>query len=145
MVAVSLYTSVRRQVGYGPYATFDEWPRALIDLIGDDADLRSEVYPYGLEGFVDVDHRSIWRIDSGSPLQQALLDEHALNPTNASHPKAAELIASVPKGWNRYHWDRCTWYTSPGYGGVYIEGVDLFLVAQDSETGDMIVLHEWIF
>lgn len=138
-----LYNATGRTVGYGPYATFEEWPRALIELIGSDTTLRRDVQPYGLGQFID--HRSVWRITPGSPLRNKLFENNPLKSADRNHPKASELIASVPAMWGKYRWDRCTWHTTPGYGTQHIEGADLYLVADDPDTGDLIVLHEWIF
>lgn len=140
---VYLHNATRQRMGFGPYASFDEWPRALIDLIGDDAAFHRDVQPFGLGQFID--HRSIWRIRRGSPLRDRLFGNNELESTNSNHPKAAELIASAPAAWGKHSWDRCAWHATPGYGTRHIEGVDLYLVAEDPDTGELIVLHEWIF
>ena len=140
---VFMYKAANRSTGYGPYASFDGWPRALLELIGEDGTLRRDVVPYGLGQFFD--HKSIWRIRAGSELQKALLDNNDLRATNAKHPKAIELMNSTPSSWGEYRWERCTWLATPGYGVTHIEGTDLYLIAVDPATGDLIVLHEWIF
>lgn len=140
---VFVYNATRHRAGFGPYPTVDEWPMSLLKLIGDDETLRQNVEPYGLGQFID--HRSIWRIRTGSPLGDALLKNGNLVAANINHPKSSELIDSLPSRWGKYKWDRCTWYSTPGYGTNHIEGVDLYLIADDPATGDLIVLHEWIF
>jgi hypothetical protein len=140
---VFVYNAARHKTGYGPYATFDEWPRALVELIGDNETLQRDVQPYGLGQFID--HRSIWRIRGGSQLRNALFDNNELQATDANHPKASELMNAAPSSWGEYQWDRCKWRATPGYGVTHIEGTNLYLVADDPETGDVIVLHEWKF
>ena len=142
-LCVSFYNAVRRTSGVGPYATFEEWPRSLVALIGEDKTLRDEVEPFGLSSFID--HRSIWRIKPDSNLCEQLFEKNELGPTDINHPKVGELVNSVPSVWGKYPWSRCTWFATPGYGSIHIEGVDLFLVAEDPDTGELIVLHEWIF
>jgi hypothetical protein len=140
---VFMYNATCQQAGYGPYSTFDDWPGALVQLIGENKTLRRDVEPYGLGQFID--HRSIWRIRAGSQLRNILFDNNDLQKTNVNHPKASELMDSLPKTWNKYQWDRCKWHATPGYGTTHIEGLDLYLIADDPATGDVIVLHEWIF
>lgn len=141
--AVLLYQKVQHDWGYGPYHSFDEWPRSLVGLIGSETALIGDVEPYGLGQLID--HRSVWRIKPGSPLRQRLFDTNDLPPTTSQHPKAAELIGSFPKKWGGFPSKGCNWYATPGYGSTHIEGLDLFLVAENPETGELIVLHEWIF
>jgi hypothetical protein len=140
---VFVYDTRRRQAGYGPCATFDEWPRALVQLIGENKTLQRDVEPYGLGRFFDG--RSIWRIRAGSPLRDALFDNNDLQATDVNHPKASELMGSLPNTWGKYQWNHCTWHATPGYGTTHTEGLDLYLVADDPESKDVIVLHEWIF
>ena len=140
---VFLYQKTRHDWGYGPYDAFSEWPRSLVEMIGSDTALIVDVEPYGLGNFID--HRSIWRIKPGSPLRQLLFDKNTLAATNADHPKVPELIDSVPSKWKACRWEDCNWYATPGYGSKHIEGLDLFLVAENPDTGGLVVLHEWIF
>lgn len=138
-----LFNVSRKEMGYGPYASSDEWPSSLISMIGQDADLYNDVQPFGLGQFID--HRSIWRIKSGSPLRTVLFETNDLKPTDGNHPKASTLISSAPSVWGKYRWSHCMWHATPGYGIMHIEGTDLYLIAEDPDTGDLIVLHEWIF
>src|SRR5688500_33692 len=105
---VFVYTATRHQAGYGPYATFEEWPRALVKLIGENKSQQRDVEPYGLGQFID--HRSIWRIRAGSPLRDALLENKDLQAADINHPKASELMKSLPNTWGKFQWDRCTWH-----------------------------------
>ena len=130
--------------GSGPYTSADQWPRALIEMIGENVGLRNDVEPYRLNTFVS-DHRSVWRIKRDSPLRAILFEKNELKATDVRHPKAAKLQCSIPNDWGKYPWDRCTWHATPDFGTKHIEGVDLYLIAEDAVTGDMIVLHEWIF
>lgn len=140
---VHLVNKSRQQFGYGPYPSFEKWPRALVALIGDDLSLRNDVQPFGLVEFID--HRSIWRIKSGSPLWDKLVAQNALEPTDINHPMARELIDSVPSYWTKPRWDRCKWHATTDYGIVHMEGTDLYLIAEDPDSGDLTILHEWKF
>ncbi|MCO6042547.1 hypothetical protein NG895_01375 [Aeoliella sp. ICT_H6.2] len=141
--AAMLYHEFRQSWGYGPYSSFDEWPRSLVDLIDSDAALVDDVEPLGLGSFVD--HASIWRIKPGSPLRQRLFAGHQLVATTSNHPMVPDLLKAAPGKWISGDRADYNWYATPGYGSQHIEGVDLFLVAEYPETGEMIVLHEWLF
>lgn len=138
-----LYQQARKALGVGPYRSFDQWPRSLVALIGDDQSLRDDVVPIGLGEFVD--HASIWRIQPGSPLRQRLFDAYTLEATTANHPEASTFFANIPQQWKHCVEADCNWYATPGYGNGRIEGVDLFLIAENPGTGELIVLHEWFF
>ncbi len=134
---------VNRQMGYGVLKNHEDWPRAFKSLLESNKEFQSEVTLYGLGDFID--HRSIWRIKRESEFRGALAECYELIPTTYSHPKAAELIDSIPRSWGIENPKNFNWYTTPGYGSTHIEGSDLFLVADDPETGETIVLHEWLF
>ncbi|MEM9412032.1 MAG: hypothetical protein AAGA30_13020 [Planctomycetota bacterium] len=140
---VTINRTLNRQFGYGPYAMYDEWPRALQHLLENDKQLMDDVTPFGLSDFID--HSSIWRINAESELRAKLNEAHDLIPASANHPKAAFLIESIPNSWRKPTFDKCKWFVTPGYGTKHIEGLDLFLVLDDPESGETIVLHEWLF
>lgn len=132
-----------RLTNCGWYATPKEWPRALVTLMGNDESLFEEVEPYGLAHFID--HRSIWRIKSGSALRGKLFQSTTLLKTDKKHPMAADLIDSIPAAWRKPNWKNGSWFATPGYGKTRIEGTDLYLIVEDTESGQLIVLHEWNF
>ncbi|GAB5404885.1 MAG: hypothetical protein Aurels2KO_31160 [Aureliella sp.] len=71
-----------------------------------------------------------------------LVSNHTLEATDALHPKANQLIQSIPAGWHKQDWRLSQWYATPGFGTQHMEGVDLFLIAIDSEDGTALVYHE---
>lgn len=142
-VCVYLLSGLRVEKREGPYNSFDSWPLALKRLIGEDANLRQDIEPYELEAWVD--HRSIWLLRADSPLYDRLLKQNPFEPADHQHPMAGRLMESVPSAWGQPRWGQCVWYATPGYGTTFMEGADLYLIAEDPATGEVIVLHEWIF
>lgn len=129
--------------GHGPYESFEEWPHALKMLLKDDVELRSDVEPFGLMQFID--HQSIWRISANSELRSLLEKNHQLELVGKNHVMVKELLESIPADWDAPNLNNCNWYATPGHGTVHIEGLDLFLILDDLDSGESIVLHEWIF
>lgn len=121
----------------------NEWPLALQELIGDDADLRVDVRVYGLGSFFEDE--SVWYIKKDSPLIDLICEKHQLEPASPTHPKFPRLTTSIPHQWKPPDLSKCTILATPGFGSTYIEGVDLFLIVRDIDGGGTIVLHHWIF
>lgn len=142
-IAAALYRKACSEFGYGPLRTEHVWPRALQRFARENPDLALGVTPYGLGDLID--HRSIWYLKSGSPLLTQFTTDGSLETTTFSHPKADELMRTVPWGWPSFDWQACKWYATPGYGSRHIEGLDLYLMAVDPQTGDAILLHECLF
>ncbi len=140
---VYVLSGLRVETREGPYKSFNAWPLALKRLIGEDASLQQDVEPYELDAWVD--HRSIWRLRANSPLYDRLLEQNPFEPADGKHPMAARLMESVPADWGQHRWSQCLWYATPGYGTTFLDGADLYLVAEDPTSGEVIVLHEWIF
>ncbi|PQO40828.1 hypothetical protein [Blastopirellula marina] len=140
---VYLVSGLREEKREGPYENFDAWPQALKRLIGKDSGLQRDVEPYELDAWVD--HRSIWRLQATSPLYDRLLEQNPFEPADSKHPMATRLMESVPSDWGQPRWSQWLWYATPGYGTTFMDGADLYLVAEDPATGEVIVLHEWIF
>lgn len=140
---VYLFSGLRAKKREGPYENFDAWPLALKRLLGEDANLRQDVEPYKLDAWVD--QRSSWRLQAASPLYDRLLEQNSFEPADSKHPMANQLMESMPKNWVPPRWSQCLWYATPGYGTTFIDGADLYLIAKDPATGQVIVLHEWIF
>lgn len=140
---VYLLSGLRKEKREGPFENFDAWPLALKRLVGEDTNLRQDVEPYELDAWVD--HRSIWRLPADSPLYDRLLRQNPFEPADRKHPMAARLMESVPATWGQPQWSQCIWHATPGYGTTFMDGTDLYLVAEHPATGEVIVLHEWIF
>ena len=141
---VAINRSLNRKFGVGPYYSFDEWPRALKTLIGDNRQLKEEVVPMGLSDFID--HSSIWKISANSQLREQISKQHTLEPVDRTHPNAKMLIECAPSSWKtEFNFTNGIWHATPGYGTSHIEGLDLFLIVDDPDTGVSIVLHEWLF
>src|SRR5262245_20963882 len=113
-IVAAIWSVIRQAARYSPYETYDKWPRALLAMIGDNANLRQEVEPYGYEGIWH--HHSVWRIKAGSQLRDVLFAKNDLQRTDICHPKVLELRRSVPAAWDKFSWDRCIWHATPGYG-----------------------------
>lgn len=140
---VYLRSGLRAKKREGPYKSFDAWPQALKRLIGEDVNLQQDIEPYKLDAWVD--QRSIWRLQATSPLYDRLLEQNSFEPADSKHPMVTRLMESMPNDWGQPHWSQCLWYTTPGYGTTFMDGADLYLVAEDPATGQVIVLHEWVF
>jgi hypothetical protein len=140
---VSAYVGVRQSLGVGPIRKTSEWPHALRELVDEQATTTPQVQVYGLGGFID--HRSIWLLRNDSPVLQRLLEKHSLIPTTAAHPKANELLESIPYGWPRPQGTEGSWQTSPEFNNQRIEGADLFLLLRNEQANVTIVLHHWNF
>ena len=140
---MAIQRTVKRDFGYGPYATYDDWPFALQGLVESDQQLIDDVTPFGLSNFID--HCSIWQIAADSKLRTKLNETHQLIRTDPSHSKARFLIESMPKRWRKPDFSKCNWFATLGFGTKHIEGLDLFLIVDDPKSGESIVLHEWVF
>lgn len=129
--------------GHGLFESYQKWPLALKALVDAKPELREDVEPYGLMQFID--HKSIWLIAPGSELRNLLDDQHELELVGPNHPMANKLVESIPAHWKAAIPKNCHWHATPGYGSIHIEGLDLFLIVDNLDTGESIVLHEWIF
>jgi len=134
-----------RNDGYGPYHSEDRWSKALRELVADTPELKSEVTPFALYEFLD--HESIWLLSENSKLRQKIELSHELEPTTSNHPHSDYLIKSIPDSWriDMQHFDSWIWHATPGLGSKHIKGVDLFLIIDNPESGESIVLHAYIF
>ena len=134
-----------RTDGYGPYHGEDTWPMALRELVANEPELKSEVTPFSLYHFID--QRSIWLLSSNSKIRKKIELSHTLERSTPNHPRSAELIDSLPDSWHvkKQNLNSWTWYTTPGYGVKHIEGLDLFLIIDNPDSGESIVLYEWIY
>lgn len=134
---------VRTQMRVGLVSHTEDWPHACKQLLKDDPTQSQSVSVYQLSSFID--YRSIWRIKMNRKLVDQLVAANSCIPTTFQHPKATALLRSLPYSWRNPDLDNSDWYATPGYGSQYLEGVDLFLIVVDRETGDAYALHELIF
>ena len=136
---VAVTRSLNRQFGNGAYITYDDWPRQLKSLVENDADLRADVTPFGLSNFMGK--RSIYRIKAGSQLGDKLIESQGLVLATAKHPKASLLMESLPSSWRKPDYSKCNWFATLNCDPS-AEPSDLFLVVDDSESGEVIVLYK---
>lgn len=126
----------------GPYKSFDDWPLALKRLVNEHPECKDEVAPWRSS---DFDHCSLWRIGPNSKLRKLIDERYELLPASILHPKAQPMIDKLPGRWAKPDFRKCKWFATPDYGKVHMEGVDLFIIADDPTTGESFLMHEWIF
>lgn len=138
--AASARRAARQRDGLGIQRDVKHWPYVLRKLIDADQSLQSGLTPCGLTaGF---DQSSIWRLDTGAPMTDFLMSSQILEPASLLHPKANQLILSIPAGWRKQNWQSSSWYATPGFGSRHMEGPDLYLIAIDPDDGTAYVYHE---
>jgi hypothetical protein len=138
--AASARRAARQSAGLGIQRDVKHWPYVLRKLIESDQTLQYRLTPCGLTaGF---DHSSIWRLDTDAPMIDFLMSSQTLEPASVLHPKANQLILSIPGQWPKQNWQTSRWYATPGFGNRHIEGPDLYLIAIDSDDGTVYVYHE---
>lgn len=118
------------------------WPRPIQAIVKVSPDITDSIRVYDLQGFLD--ETKLVAISGRPEAVAQIINEFRLLKTDKTHPYAKQLLESLPKDWRKPQ-PSYVWYTSPGFGSVHQEGVDLFLIAVEPIRGDAVILYNWIF
>ena len=120
-----------------------KWPSPLRRVVDSTPSIAESIQVYSIQSLPDL--KSIWLVDNENETMDAFVRENSLEKTTLSHTKFQDLISCRPSKWAHIVLADSEVFATPGFGEIHQEGVDLFLVARDKNTGVTIVLHEWNF
>jgi hypothetical protein len=118
------------------------WPQPFQEIFKETPTISDSIKVYDLKAFLD--EAKLVSVTGRRDIIHQLIGDFKLVPTDNKHLLAGKLLDSIPKGWREPR-SSDVWYTSQGFGTVLQEGVDLFLIAADPDTGDAVILYNWIF
>jgi hypothetical protein len=118
-----------------------KWPRPIQEIVRLSPSIVGSVKVYD-RSFIDK--RQLISISGQPDVVAQIITDFKLVETDKTHCHARQLLELLPKDWKRPK-SSYIWYASQGFGSVHQEGVDLFLIATDPETGDAVMLYNWIF
>lgn len=117
-----------------------EWPEPFASVIRD----QEHVAAFGLSQFFD--NQIVFEIYNHADSIDQLIAKYKLQPSDASHPHARTLFASMPAKWPAWTIsDDDRWYATKDFGAVHLEGRDLFLVVTNDRTHRTLIYYNLIF
>lgn len=118
------------------------WPPPIRALWERSPEIADSIKVYDRSFFVD--RTMAVSISGHREVVVQFVRDNGLLETDATHPYSKWLVESLPRDWKKPQ-PSYKWHTSPGFGSVHQEGVDLFLLATDPQSGDTVMLYVWVF